>query len=331
MSKLKPSTRLWALSIVLLTRLRLDRDVVLEAHPLHEARDAVRGEALHQVVLEGQVEARRARVALASGAAAKLVVDAPAVVSLGADDVQPAGPDDAARGPRRRWPSPAANAAVVRLALSTSAGLRPCLWRISEARPAGLPPSMMSVPRPAMFVAIVTAPVSAGLGDDAGLPLVELRVENVMLDAPPLRASRPAARTSRPRPCPTSTGRPVLVHLLDLVDERLELALLVAVHEVRHVLADHRPVGRDRDDLELVDLVELLGLGQGRAGHADELVVQPEVVLERDRGQGHATRAGRAGPPSPRSPGGGPRDQRRPGIWRPVNSSTMTISPSLTM
>ena len=43
---------------------------------------------------------------------------------------------------------------------------------------------------------------------------------------------------------------------------------------------------RDRDDLEVVDLVELLGLGHRGAGHARELVVQPEVVLERDRREG---------------------------------------------
>ena len=48
-----------------------------------------------------------------------------------------------------------------------------------------------------------------------------------------------------------------------------------------------RWVGID-DDLELVDLVELLGLGHRRAGHAGELVVQAEVVLERDRGHRHA-------------------------------------------
>ena len=56
--------------------------------------DPVAREALHEVVLEGQVEARRARVALAAGAAAELVVDAPRVVALGADDVQAAGRDD---------------------------------------------------------------------------------------------------------------------------------------------------------------------------------------------------------------------------------------------
>ena len=39
------------------------------------------------------------------------------------------------------------------------------------------------------------------------------------------------------------------------------------------------------DDFEVVDLHELVGLGRGGAGHARELGVEPEVVLERDRGQ----------------------------------------------
>ena len=58
------------------------------------AGDPIRGEALHQVVVEGQVEARRARVALAARAAAELVVDPAGVVPLGADDVEAAGGDD---------------------------------------------------------------------------------------------------------------------------------------------------------------------------------------------------------------------------------------------
>ena len=56
--------------------------------------DAVGPEDPHQVVFERQVEARRARVALAAGAAAQLVVDAPRLVALGADDVQAAERDD---------------------------------------------------------------------------------------------------------------------------------------------------------------------------------------------------------------------------------------------
>ncbi len=45
-------------------------------------------------------------------------------------------------------------------------------------------------------------------------------------------------------------------------------------------------MGRHHDDLEPVDLLELEGLGVRRAGHAGELAVEPEVVLEGDRGDG---------------------------------------------
>ena len=56
--------------------------------------DAVRGEHPHQVVLERQVEQRRAGVALATGPPAELVVDAARLVPLGAQHVEPAEPDD---------------------------------------------------------------------------------------------------------------------------------------------------------------------------------------------------------------------------------------------
>ena len=48
---------------------------------------------------------------------------------------------------------------------------------------------------------------------------------------------------------------------------------------------DGRLVGRDHDVVEAVDLLELVGLGIGRAGHAGELAVHAEVVLEGDRGE----------------------------------------------
>ena len=72
----------------------LDRHAFFHAELLHQAGDAVGAEDAHQVVFERQVEARRARVALAAGAAAQLVVDAPRLVALGAEDVQAAEADD---------------------------------------------------------------------------------------------------------------------------------------------------------------------------------------------------------------------------------------------
>src|SRR5919197_6347249 len=67
----------------------LDRHAFFHAEALHETRDAIRAEDAHQIVFEREIEARRARIALAAGAAAKLVVDAARLVPLGAEDVQP--------------------------------------------------------------------------------------------------------------------------------------------------------------------------------------------------------------------------------------------------
>src|SRR5260370_22506970 len=73
----------------------------LHLEAVHQLADPLRrrAEDLHQVVLERNEALARAAVALAAGAAAQLVVDAPALVALGADDVQAADvrhapPDD---------------------------------------------------------------------------------------------------------------------------------------------------------------------------------------------------------------------------------------------
>src|SRR4029453_5625345 len=61
---------------------RLDGHVVLEAEPRHEPRHAIAGEAFEERILERQIEARGTRVTLPPRAAAQLVVDAAAVMSL---------------------------------------------------------------------------------------------------------------------------------------------------------------------------------------------------------------------------------------------------------
>ena len=68
----------------------LDRLALGHLQHHHDAVDALAGEDAQQRVLERHVEARAARVALAAGAAAQLVVDAARLVALGADDVQAA-------------------------------------------------------------------------------------------------------------------------------------------------------------------------------------------------------------------------------------------------
>jgi hypothetical protein len=68
----------------------LDGLALLHAQALHDAADALTAENAQQVVFQGEVKARGAGVALAAGAAAQLVVDAAALVALGAQDVQAA-------------------------------------------------------------------------------------------------------------------------------------------------------------------------------------------------------------------------------------------------
>ena len=74
----------------LVMSLRFDGHVLFHAQAQHEVLHALAAENAQQVVLQGEEEARAAGIALASGAAAKLVVDAPGFVALGAHDAQAA-------------------------------------------------------------------------------------------------------------------------------------------------------------------------------------------------------------------------------------------------
>ena len=146
-------------------------------------------------------------------------------------------------------------------------------------------PSLMSTPRPAMLVAIVTAPRSPAFwmisasrswffafSTSCGMPRRSSRWE---------RCSDTSTEI-----VPTRTGWPMRVALDDVLDDGRELLLLGAVDLVVLVVAHHRAVRRDRHDLEAVDLVELVRLGERGAGHAGQLLVHAEVVLDRHGGDG---------------------------------------------
>ena len=122
------------------------------------------------------------------------------------------------------------------------------------------------------------------LGHDRGLTLVVLGVQDLVRDALPLE--HPGHQLGL-----LDAGRPDehrlagLVPPGDVLDQGLELHLHRLVDHVGLVGPDHRLVRGDGDHAELVGLVELVRLGLGGPGHAGELVVEPEVVLQRDRGE----------------------------------------------
>ena len=118
--------------------------------------------------------------------------------------------------------------------------------------------------------------------DDLSFLLVILRVENVALDAlAPQHRREQFALFDRTR---TDENRAALAVLGDdLVDDGIELGLLRLVHDIGVVFASHRAVGRNDDDVETIDVAELALFGLCRTGHAGEMIVQTEEILEGDR------------------------------------------------
>ena len=264
--------------------LRLERHVVgerLAHHPRHGAG----GEQAHELVLERQVEAALAGIALA--AATGRAAGCRCGVTRGARC-------RARRGRRARAPC------------RPRPCTRPRAWRAAPRSGRGPPRcsgSRPSAARSRLGEALGVAAEDdvdaaaghvrgdgdgvqpAGLGDDVGLAEVLLRVEHLVGDAPLLeQAGELLGLLDRDRA--DEHGLALRVALDEVLDDGVELGVLGAVDDVGLVEADARLVRRDRHRLQVVGVGELGGLGGGRAGHAGELLVEAEVVLERDRGEG---------------------------------------------
>ena len=148
----------------------------------------------------------------------------------------------------------------------------------------GLPPSRMSVPRPAMLVETVTAPLRPGLRHDGGFALVILGVQDLVPHAHALQnGGEPLRFLHRNRAHQNRLAGGV--DGLDLLGRVAEFLFLGAVNDVLIFLADQRPVGGNHRDFELVNLLEFRRFGFRRTGHAGELLVHAEIVLEGDGGE----------------------------------------------
>ena len=159
----------------------------LQAELLQHAVHAVGAEDAHQVVFEREVELGAAGVALAAGAAAQLVVDAPAFVPLGADHVEAAGVE------RRCFFSPtSACGSLAFLAICRARG--PC--RPRSRRRSILAGAHVGVAAE-LNVGAAAGHVGgdghrarhAGLGDDVGFLLVVARVQHLVRDRRRCRCS----------------------------------------------------------------------------------------------------------------------------------------------
>ena len=126
---------------------------------------------------------------------------------------------------------------------------------------------------------------SPRLGDDLGLSEVLLRVQHLVGHAALVEEPREVLGLGD-RGGADEDRLAAVPPLDDVIDDGLELRVLGLVDEVGLVATLARHVGRDRDDGEVVGVAELRRLGLGGARHAGELLVEAEVVLQRDRRPG---------------------------------------------
>ena len=71
----------------------------------------------------------------------------------------------------------------------------------------------------------------------------------------------------------------------DPVDDSFIFCLLCAEYSVIQVLTDDRFIGGDLHNVHAIDVAELFFLGHGCTGHACQLLIHSEVVLEGDGSQ----------------------------------------------
>ena len=125
---------------------------------------------------------------------------------------------------------------------------------------------------------------NAGLGDDMRLLLVIAGVQHLVRDLVLLQELRQDFRFLD-RGGADQHRLAALLRFLDQRDDGPVFLLRRAIDLVVLVVADHVHVGRHLDHVEAVDVHELVGLGRRRAGHAGELLVEAEIILEGDRGE----------------------------------------------
>ena len=233
-------------------RLALDMPFLFHS-PVHEALYGVAAESPHQVVIERDIEASLSRVALPARAAAKLVVYAPRLMALSAQNEQAAKRDNLVV---IFLPLFFGDAEHVAVAAEDDVG--------AASRHVGGDRNRAGVSR---------------LRHDIRLTLVLLRVQDFVLDA---RLAEHAAEHFGL----VDVGRAYqhrlsgAAALPDFAHDGAVLRVLVRVDEVLVVLPDHRHVGGDFNHFQLVYLPELFALGCCRSRHSGELVVQLEVVLK---------------------------------------------------
>ena len=259
---------------------RFDRHIFFHAQAQHQILHALAAEDPQQIVLQRKEKARTARVSLSTGAAPKLVVDAPRIVALRAHNVQAAQrhnlvvillPLGLELG-ERSIPVGLEFLAVGVLALLPH-GFAGHRFRIAAQQNVGTAAGHVGRYR--------DGALAACLRHDGRFALVVLRVQHFVPDALLLQELRKRfGLLDRNRS--HQHGLPALMELFDLPGGIAKLFFFRPIDNVGVFFPQHGTVRRYHHHVELVDLLEFRRFRFRRTGHARQLLIHAEVVLEGD-------------------------------------------------
>ena len=167
----------------------------------------------------------------------------------------------------RTAPSPARPSAGSRPRPPTPRAPGSCFTSSCRAMNSELPPSRMSVPRPAMLVAIVTMPSRPACATISASFSWNFAFSTTWRTPLRFRISREQLRLLNRRRAHQHRLL-LLVQTRNLIGHGKVLLLRRAVHHVRVLHAQHLPVGRNHHNIQLVNLVELRRFRLRRSGHA---------------------------------------------------------------
>ncbi len=134
-------------------------------------------------------------------------------------------------------------------------------------------------------MAIVTTPFASRLRHDFRFALVKFRVQyDVVFQSFLIQQVRKALGFFNRR-CAHQHGLAAVVEPLDLVGGREVFFFLGTIDDIGIFDAQQRAIRRYDVDFQAINLAELLCFGFRGAGHAGELFVHAEIILERDGGE----------------------------------------------
>ena len=263
----------------------------LKAELVHDAGNSFAGEETHELVLQRYEEHTRTRVTLTAGATTQLAVYTTALVTLCTDDGQAAGFLHLGReldvgsatchvGGDGYGTQEALFFADFALFHVASLLLSLCFHILPVALGSGAVSEGFAVGTSVHF----SKRALAGQGHDVGFALVQFGIQHLVRNFSHLQHAAQQLADVNAR-CTDQNGAACDAHLFDLVDDSCILLALRFVNAVVHVVACYRTIGRYLYNIELIDVPEFAGFGDGRTGHSGKFVIHSEVVLQGDGGK----------------------------------------------